>query len=74
MEHKLHYQDHHDKMSYLCSMENKEVKTSPYKLLPLFLQQGVTQILQSYSGRVFLAKVVPELMTLQIVHGFPPHP
>jgi hypothetical protein len=74
MEHKLHYQDYHDKMSYLCSMENKEVKISAYKLLPLFLQQGATQILQSYSGRVFLAKVVPELITQQIVHGFPLHP
>ena len=34
----LHYQDHHDKMSFLCALENKKPVTVASKLLPLFLQ------------------------------------
>jgi hypothetical protein len=30
----LHYQDHHDKMSYLCAIENKKPSTVALKLLP----------------------------------------
>ena len=50
----LHYQDHHDKMSYLCAMENKKPATVASKLLPLFLQQGAPMILQSDNGREFV--------------------
>jgi hypothetical protein len=50
-------QDHHDKMSYLCGMENKKPSTVASKLLPLFLQQGAPMILQSDNGREFVAKV-----------------
>jgi len=35
----LHYQDHHDKMSYLCALPGKEAKTVALELLPLFLMQ-----------------------------------
>ena len=74
----LHYQDHHDKMSYLCALENKEARTVATKLLPLFLLQGAPLILQSDNGREFVAKVITELMSLwkdcKIVHGSPCHP
>jgi hypothetical protein len=51
----LHYQDHHDKMSYLRAMPNKEAKTGVLELLPLFLMQGAPVILQSDNGREFVA-------------------
>jgi len=74
----LHYQDHHDKMSYLRAMPNKEAKTVALELLPLFLMQGAPVILQSDNGREFVAKVIEELMKLwkdcKIVHGSPRHP
>jgi hypothetical protein len=53
-----HYQDHHNKMSYLCAMENKRPTTVALKLLPLFLQQGNPQILQLNSGREFVVEVI----------------
>jgi hypothetical protein len=43
----LHYRDHHDKMSYLCAIESRKASTVDLKLLPIFLQQGAPQILQS---------------------------
>jgi len=74
----LHYQDHHDKMSYLCAMEDKKPKTVAFHLLPLFLQQGAPLILQSDNGREFVAKVIEELLKTwkecKIVHGSPRHP
>jgi hypothetical protein len=74
----LHYQDHHDKMSYLCAMENRKPATVVSKLLPLFLQQGAPMILQSGNGREFVAKVIDELLKIskdcKIVHGSPRHP
>jgi hypothetical protein len=60
----LHYQDHHDKMSYLCALENKKPATVSSKLLPLFLQQGDPMILQSDNGREFVAKVIEELLKI----------
>ncbi len=54
----LHYQDHHDKMSYLCAIGNKQASTVALKLLPLFLQQGAHLILQSVNGREFVADVI----------------
>jgi hypothetical protein len=74
----LHYQDHHDKMSYLRAMPNKEAKTVALELLPLFLMQGAPVILQSDNGREFVANVITELMKLwkecKIVHGSARHP
>jgi hypothetical protein len=74
----LHYQDHHDKMSYLCAMPNKEAKTVALELLPSFLMQGPPVTLQSDNGREFVAQVIEELMKLWkdciIVHGSPRHP
>jgi hypothetical protein len=74
----LHYQDHHDKMSYLCAIENKKPSTVAHKLLPLFLQQGAPLILQSDDGRELVADVIKELMKIfkecKIVHGSPRHP
>ena len=71
-------QDHHDKMSYLCAVENKKPATVASKLLPLFLQQGAPMILQSDNGREYVAKVIEELMKIwkdcKIVHGSPCHP
>jgi hypothetical protein len=73
----LHYQDHHDKMSYLCVMENKKPATVASKLLPLFLQQGAPMILQSDNGREFVGKATVELLNIwkdcEIVHGLPHH-
>ncbi len=74
----LQNKDHHDKMSYLCAMENKEVKTIASKLLPLFLQQGSTLIFQFDNGWKFVAKVITEPMSLlkecKIAHGLPLNP
>ncbi len=74
----LHYQHHHDKMSYLCATENRKPATVASKLLPLFLQQGAPMILQSDNGREFVAKVIDEFLKIwkdcKIVHGLPHHP
>jgi hypothetical protein len=74
----LHYQDHHDKMSYLRALPDKEAKTVALELLPLFLMQGAPIILQSDNGREFVAKVINELVAMwkecKIVHGSPKHP
>jgi hypothetical protein len=74
----LHYQDHHDKMSYLRALPDKEAKTVALELLPLFLMQGAPVILQSDNGREFVVEVIKELMgtwkDCHIVHGSPRHP
>jgi hypothetical protein len=74
----LHYQDHHDKMSYLCAMEDRKPKTVAFHLLPLFLQQGAPLIHLSDNGREFVAKVIEELLKIwkdcKIVHGSLHHP
>jgi hypothetical protein len=60
----LHYQDHHDKMSFLRALPNKAATTIAAVLLILFLQQGATVILQSDNGKAFVAKIIGELMKL----------
>ncbi len=52
----LHYQDHHDKMSYLRALPNKNAMAVAAVLLILFLQQGAPVILQSDNGKEFVAK------------------
>ncbi len=74
----LHYQDHHDKMSYLQAMPDKETKTIALELAPLFLMQGAPVILQSNIGREFVAEIIDELVKIwkgcKIVHGLLRHP
>ena len=74
----LHYQDHHDKMSYLRALPNKAATTVAAALLILFLQQGAPVILQSDNGKEFVARIIKELMQLwpdcKIVNGSPRHP
>jgi hypothetical protein len=74
----LHYQDHHDKRSYLRVLSNKNAMTVAAVLLIHFVQQGAPVILQSYNGKEFVAKIIGELMKLwpdcKIVNGSPRHP
>ncbi len=60
----LHYQDHHDKMSYLKALPNKRPATIAAVLFILFLQQGAPVILQSDNGSEFVAYIIGELMKL----------
>jgi hypothetical protein len=73
----LHYQDHHDKMSYLHAMPNREAKTIAMELVALFLIQGAPVILQSDNGREYVAQIIDEMMRMwkdcKIVHGSPRH-
>jgi hypothetical protein len=45
-------------------LENKSAKTVALKLLPIFLQQGASLILQSDNGREFVAEVITEIMAV----------
>jgi hypothetical protein len=74
----LHYQDHHDKMSYLRALPNKKTATVAAVLLICFLQQVAPVILQSDNVREFVAFTIVELMKLwpdcKIVNGSPRYP
>ncbi len=74
----LHYQDHHDKMSYLRAIPDKEAKTMALELVSLFLMQGAPVISQSDNGREFVAKIIDEMLLIwkecKIVHGSPRYP
>ena len=60
----LHYQDHHDEMSYLRALPDKEAKPVALELIPLLLMQGAQVILQSDNGREFIAQVIKELTNI----------
>ncbi len=74
----LHYQDHHDKMSYLCTMPNREAKFIALELVPLLLMQGAAVILQPGNDGEFVAAIIDEILKIwkdyKIVCGSPRHP
>lgn len=74
----LHYQDHHNKLSFLCALISKCAKEVALRLIEIFTFIGAPYILQMDNGREFIAKVIYELKQIwkdmMIVHGKPRHP
>ena len=74
----MHYQDHHNKLSYLNPLSSKCAREVALRLVDIFTLIGAPCILQMDNGREFVAKVVEELKLIwpgmAIVHGKPRHP
>ncbi|CAF1019989.1 unnamed protein product [Brachionus calyciflorus] len=74
----MHYQDHHNKVSWLCALASKCAAEVARNLIEIFCFIGPCCILQMDNGREFVAQVVYELKKvwpgLSIVHGRPRHP
>ena len=73
-----HYQDHHNKFSFLFALTSKCAREVALKLIEIFSVIGAPCILQMDNGREFAAKVIEELKLiwpdLTIVHGKARHP
>ncbi|CAF1686885.1 unnamed protein product [Rotaria magnacalcarata] len=69
----VNYQDHFTKFCILRPLKTKTACEVAYQLLEIFTILGVPVILQSDSGREFVAKIIQELVDMwsgvKIVHG-----
>lgn len=74
----MHYQDHHNKLSFLCPLTSKCAREVALRLVEIFTFIGAPYILQMDNGREFVAKFIEELKKIWtdmiIVHGKPRHP
>ena len=57
----MHYQDHHNKFSYLYPLSSKCAREVALRLIEIFTLIGSPVILQIDYGREFVAKVIKEL-------------
>ena len=74
----FHYQDHHNKLSFLFPLTAKCAREVALRLVDIFSVIGAPCILQMDNGREFVAQVITELKLIwpgmTIVHGKPRHP
>ena len=56
-----HYQDHHNKLSFLFALTSRCVREVALRLIDFFCEIGASSILQIGNGRAFVALVISEL-------------
>ena len=73
-----HYQDHHNKLSFLFALTSKCAREVALRLIDIFTFTGAPCILQMDNCREFVAQVITELKLIcpgmTIVRGKPRHP
>ena len=74
----MHYQDNHNKLSFLYPLSTKYSREVALRLVEIFSKIGAPAILHMDNGREFVALVISELKLIRpgilIVHGKPRHP
>lgn len=76
--HIMHYQDHLTKYHFFRPLTSKTAKEVAQNLMPIFIDFGAPEVLQSDNGREFTAEVIQELEKLwpglKLVNGRPRYP